>query len=505
MDFQSGRERQGDLNISNISNIIFTMKAVFCGIILLATVAGVFFAPYFSVSSVALVALFAIFFIISLSLIPEKWLWISMIAIGFFFLGVLRYQQYQAVLESVTYPKDKDVKTNVQVVEPPEDTKKATKVVVQDQDRKVKLLLILRPFSGIKYGDYLSVEGKAITPENEGLKNNLLVKGIAYQMLFPKAEKMKVAASLSPEMQAKNLLYEIRNRFEISINNIFPEPEASFLAGLLLGIKRNLPDWLMKDLQKSGTTHIIALSGFNITVIIMGLRLIFSKKSAKMSFYLPLVAIAGFVVMTGSQSSVVRAGIMGAMILLAYRVGRQSSAAMAIIITAALMILVNPFILRFDVGFQLSFAAFLGIIYLGPIFKEILPIKQESVKEILAMTLGAQMMAYPIILYYFGNFSLVSLFTNLIILPFIPFVMLIGFISTILGMIWPYFSYVLSWTVTFALKAIIGIVHFSASLPYASLEGISLSPTNLAICYVIVLEIVFIYKSVKRRRLLAGK
>lgn len=481
------------------------MKAVFCGIILFACLAGVFFAPYFSVSSVALFALFAIFFIISLSLIPEKWLWISMIAIGFFFLGVLRYQQYQALLESVTYPKDKDIKINAQVVEPPEDTKKATKVVIQDQDKKAKFLLILRPFSGIKYGDYLSVEGKAITPESEGLKNSLLVKGITYQMLFPKTEKVKSAGSLSLGMQVKNTLYEVRNRFEGSINSTFPEPEASFLAGLLLGIKRNLPDWLMEDLQKSGTTHIIALSGFNITVIIMSLRLIFSKKSAKMSFYAPLIAIAGFVVMTGSQSSVVRAGIMGAMMMVAYRVGRQSSSAMAIIITAALMILINPFILRFDIGFQLSFAAFLGIIYLGPIFKEALPIKSESVKEILAMTLGAQVMAYPIILYYFGNFSLVSLFTNMIVMPFIPFVMLIGFISATLGMMWPYLSYVLSWTVTFALKAIIGVIHFSASLPYASLGDISLSSTNLVICYVIVLEIVFIYKHLKKRRFTNGK
>ncbi|MDO8507158.1 MAG: ComEC/Rec2 family competence protein [bacterium] len=481
------------------------MKAVFCGVILSSFVLGVFFAPYFSVSTAALVALFAIFFLLSLSLIPEKWLWLSMIAIGFFFLGVFRLQQYQTGLEKVTYPTDKDVNVQGQVVEPPEDTKKATKVVIQDQDKKAKILLILRPFSGIKYGDYLAVEGKMVRPESESLKNNLLTKGISYQMLFPNIEKIKTAGNLSLQMQAKNLLYGVRNRFESSINSILPEPESSFLAGLLLGIKRNLPDWLMEDLQKSGTTHIIALSGFNITVIVMGLRLMFSKKSAKMSFYLPLIAIAGFVVMTGAQSSVVRAGIMGAMMMLAYRVGRQSSATMAIVITAAAMIFYNPMILRFDVGFQLSFAAFLGIIYLGPIIREILPGKRESLKEVLAMTLGAQVMAYPIILYYFGNFSLIALATNLIILPFIPFVMLIGFISTVLGMIWSYLGYVLSWTVFFALRVIIGAIHFSASLPFASLDGINISPTNMAICYIIVLELIFIYKAIKRKRLSNGR
>jgi competence protein ComEC len=196
---------------------------------------------------------------------------------------------------------------------------------------------------------------------------------------------------------------------------------------------------------------------------------------------------------------------MGAMMMLAYRVGRQSSATVAIVVTAAAMILYNPMILRFDIGFQLSFAAFLGIIYLAPIIRELLPSKRESIKEMLAMTLGAQVMAYPIILYYFGNFSLVALFSNLVILPFIPFIMLAGLISTVFGMLWQYLGFILSWSMFFILRAIVGIIHFSASLPYASLEGISFSPANMAICYIIVLELVFIYRSVKRRRLLASK
>lgn len=467
----------------------------------MAMVLGVFFAPYFSVSTVALFALFAIFFLISLSVIPEKWLWVSMVAIGFFFLGILRYQQFQVKIESISYPKDRDIKIHGQVVEPPEDTQKTTKVVVKDKDKDAKVLLILRPFSGIRYGDYISAEGKTISPENEQLKNSLFVRGISHEMLFPKIEKVSDGKGLSPEIRIKSVLYGLRNRFEGSINSVFPEPESSFLSGLLLGVKKNLPDWFKDDLQKSGTTHIIALSGFNITIIVMALRLLFSKKSAKMSFYVPLAAIAGFVVMTGAQSSVVRAGIMGAMMMLAYRVGRQSSAAMAIIVTAVAMVLFNPFILRFDIGFQLSFAAFMGIIYLAPIFKDVLPVKREVVKEILAMTLGAQVMAYPIILYYFGSFSLVSLFANLVVLPFIPLIMFLGFVSSVFGMFLPYFGYVLSWTALFALKIVINVIHFCASLPYASLDNIDFSSFSMAICYVVVLELVFIYRAVRKRRL----
>ena len=259
----------------------------------------------------------------------------------------------------------------------------------------------------------------------------------------------------------------------------------------------------------TATTEIYTLSLHDalpiFTVIIEGLRLVFSRKSARMSFFIPLVAIAGFVIMTGSQSSVVRAGIMGAMILVAYRIGRQSSATMAIVITAAIMIFINPLILRFDVGFQLSFAAFMGIIYLGPMIGKILPIKNKPIKEILAMTLGAQIMAYPIILYNFGNFSFISLFTNLIVLPFIPIIMLLGFIAATLGMLWSGLGYIFSWTALFALRGIISVISFSANLPYASLENIEFSAFNLAIYYIIVLELIIIYKSLRRRYLVGAK
>ena len=491
------------LNISSISSIILNMKAVFAAVILCAIMLGIFVSPYFEVSSLSLFALFGIFFILSISFIPQKWLWISMLAIGFFFLGVLRLQQYQAGLENVVYPVGERIKVQGQVVEPPEETDKSTKAVLKDDTRGGKILLILKPLTKINYGDRVAVEGQMSQPA-ANMKNPLLVKGITYEMAFPVITEAG-PGNMTWGMKAQDGLYSLRNSFEKSINAIFPEPEASFLAGLLLGVKRNLPAWLTSNLQNSGTTHLIALSGFNITVIIEGLRLIFRRRSAKLSFYMPLAAIAAFVVMTGSSSSVVRAGIMGAMMMLAYRIGRQSSATMAIIISAAVMVFLNPFILRFDVGFQLSFAAFIGIIYLAPYIREILPLKHEFAKEILAMTIGAQIMAYPLILYYFGTFSLVSFAANLAVLPFIPFVMLIGFVVALIGMVWQGLGLALSWTVLFSLQAIIAVIHFFASLPFSAVNGISFSTANAAIYYIVVLELIFIYKRLRKRRFEPGR
>ena len=475
------------------------MKAVFAAVILCAIMLGILVSPYFDVSSLSLFALFGIFFILSISFIPQKWLWISMIAIAFFFLGVLRFQSYQASFENITYPTGENIKIEGQIAEPPDQTDKSVQAVLADNGKKAKILLVLKPFTNVHYGDYVTVQGNIEKPA-DNKKNSLLVKGIAYEMAFPVIAK-SAPGEMSAWMRLKGALYGIRNRFENSINSTFPEPEASFLAGLLLGIKRNLPNWLTQDLQKSGTTHLIALSGFNITVIIEGLRLIFKRKSAKLSFYMPLAAIIAFVIMTGSSSSVVRAGVMGAMMMLAYRIGRQSSATMAIIISAAIMVILNPFILRFDVGFQLSFAAFIGIVYLAPLIKSVLKIKNEFIKDMLAMTAGAQVMAYPLIIYYFGTFSLVSFAANLVILPFIPFVMLLGFISVVIGMVWQGFGLVFSWTALFALKSIIWAIHFFASLPFAAVSGISISFLSAVIYYIIVLELIFIIKRLRRRRL----
>ncbi len=477
------------------------MKAVFTSVILLAVMAGIFLAPYFDVSILSVVALFGIFFLLSLSVVPKKWLWLFMIVISFLFLGIFRFIQVQNAIYNLSYPTDQEVKLQGQVVEPPEETDKSVKAVLKDEARGGKIILILKPFTKVKYGDRLSVSGKVSIPAQE-YQNSLLVKGIVYEMAFPQIERAG-PGKMDISMKIQNGLYSLRNRFEESINSIFPEPEASFLAGLLLGVKRNLPAWLTQDLKASGTTHLIALSGFNITVIIEALRIIFRRRSAKLSFYIPLLVIFAFVVMTGSSSSVVRAGIMGAMMLLTYRVGRQSSAVMAIVITAAIMVFANPFILRFDAGFQLSFAAFIGIIYFAPMISMFLPLKHEFAKEMLAMTLGAQIMAYPLILYYFGTFSIVSSAANLVVLPFIPFVMLLGFVTAAVGMVWQGLGYAMSFTALFALKAVIETIHFFALLPLSSISGISFSAFNATLYYIIILELVFICKRRLVRRRLA--
>ena len=189
----------------------------------------------------------------------------------------------------------------------------------------------------------------------------------------------------------------------------------------------------------SGTTHIVALSGYNISVIVLAAGTLFSFFFSRLiSFYLSVGFIILFVLMTGVEASIIRAAIMGVIVLLAEETERIYSIRNAIIISAFLMVLFNPRVLAFDLGFQLSFAALLGIVYILPALKNILKIKNKgflSWKENALTTVSAQLAVAPLLLGNFGIFSLTSFLANILILSAVPLTMGLGFLMGGLGFI----------------------------------------------------------------------
>jgi competence protein ComEC len=177
------------------------------------------------------------------------------------------------------------------------------------------------------------------------------------------------------------------------------------------------------------------------------------------SFYLTVSIIALFIVMTGLQASAIRAGIMGGFYLLGGYLGRQNSSARTIVFAGAGMLAANPLLLRLDIGFQLSFLAMLGIIYLMPTLKRWLK------NEILAMTLSAYLFTLPVLIYNFGYFSSVAIFTNFLIVPLLPYIMGIGFIFGIAGMIFQPLGWILSWPSWLLLTYLIKIVEWFSQVP----------------------------------------
>lgn len=249
-----------------------------------------------------------------------------------------------------------------------------------------------------------------------------------------------------------------------AIEKILPEPQASFLAGLLFGIEENIPENLLENFNLTGTRHITALSGYNITIIaslLMGF-LLWIGFWRKHAFFIAIIGIIFFVLFTGASASVVRAAIMGTLVLIAQQVGRASSPKNLLASAAFLMILKEPTALLDNIGLQLSFAATIGIIYFSPYLKKL--------PQILSTTLSAQIAVMPLIIFYFKQVSLISPIANLLILPIIPVTMLLGFIALIFGVLWTPIGIFLAWPAWLFLTYEIKIVELLAKLPFASLS-----------------------------------
>ena len=165
----------------------------------------------------------------------------------------------------------------------------------------------------------------------------------------------------------KKILW-LKAQVQTQLEKLWPEPESSFMAGLLYGSKSGLPKELSNNFSRTGITHIIAVSGFNITIIasVLMTLAIAAGLDRRRAFWLVVGAEIFFVVFTGLSASAVRAGVMGVLALTAQYIGRTSRIGNALAFTAAVMVLVNPYVLLYDAGFQLSFLATIGLVYVSP-------------------------------------------------------------------------------------------------------------------------------------------
>jgi len=244
---------------------------------------------------------------------------------------------------------------------------------------------------------------------------------------------------------------------------------------------------LNEDFNRTGVTHIVAISGYNITLIVTLFMVLLSRLSLgrKKSFYIILFGVLVFVIFAGLSGSVVRAGIMGILVLLARHVGRVNQPKNILIFTAVLMCLENPYILLWDAGFQLSFLATIGLLYINSILEISMNKFPEvfGIKESLITTLSATLITFPLILFQFGRFSVVGILVNILILWLIPYIMALGFFSVIFSYIWYPFAFVFSFLPYFGMVYITTIVRFFSSFSFASLEYAV--PFSLVFCFYI--------------------
>ncbi|MBM3149520.1 MAG: ComEC family competence protein [Chloroflexi bacterium] len=332
------------------------------------------------------------------------------------------------------------------------------------------------------YGDELEISGLLETPpefEDFSYRDYLAHRGI-YSVLRRPQIKLLAHGQGSPVYAA---LLAFKERALSTIGAILPEPEASVLAGILLGVDHGIPKDLEEQFSITGTTHVLVISGYNIAFLAGILTAISHRLIGKRKATLFVLAgIAVYTILVGADAAVMRAAFMGGLYVLALHYGRQSHALISLMVAATLMTLLDPRTL-WDVGFQLSFAATLGLILLVSPMQEGLEswlrkgLSETKVKQALnvlndalIVTLAAQIMTTPIILYTFGRLSLVSPVTNFLILPPQPMLMIGGGIATLLGLVWVPIGQVVGWIAWLFLTYTVRVVEITARIPFAAID-----------------------------------
>lgn len=295
-------------------------------------------------------------------------------------------------------------------------------------------------------------------------------------------------------------IYVIRDKFEESLNKSLSEPYASFAAGLVLGSKRNIPDSLMSDFNRTGTTHIVAVSGYNLTIVITYIALFLGIFSRKLKFWGSLFIIVTFVIMTGAPASVVRAGILSGLVLLGHYEGRRINMTILLLLVAAVMLIFGPYALKYDVGFQLSFLAFAGLVYLGPIIAKMRFVRSlpNILKSTFSETTAAQIMVLPILIFYFARLSVVSPIVNILILWIIPATMGMVFLIGIAGLIWISLGQFIGYIGWVFLKYIIVIVENFSRIPWASWQVKTSDWWWMVIFYCVLGLIVYQFRNLRK-------
>lgn len=344
---------------------------------------------------------------------------------------------------------------------------------IDEQGYGDRVLVFAPLFPEFDYGDRVTVRCDLSKPEPlEGFAYDrfLAAKGV-YKTCYTNSAPLFLSGGNGDPVKIR--LWSFRKHVIQRIDRALGEPHGSLLAGLLLGEQRFSEGW--QDIFiATGTSHVVAASGYNVTIVVFLLFGVLTRLGVKRQYAFPilLAGIAGYVILAGAEAAVLRAGVMAAIVLLARQLGRKADMLNAILLTAAVMLFMNPHLLRDDVGFQLSMLSTIALIYFAPVLDEKLKFIPEDygIRESLSATLAATLFSLPVIFLSFGRLSLVGPIANLLILPLVPYAMGFGALAIAVGFISEAASFIVAGPAWALLSIILFIVKSLSSLPIASIE-----------------------------------
>lgn len=324
--------------------------------------------------------------------------------------------------------------------------------------------------------------------------DRVLVEGRVQPALGPRTASISYAG-VSLVNSDPSWLEQLRLKFFSAIYTTLPEPHASLGIGFIAGVRSSIPKEFQDKLSRVGLTHIIAVSGYNLTILVLAIGKLGKKLSKYQKFSISLLVIMTFLLATGFSPSIVRASVVSLISLACTFFGRKISPLNLILIAAALTAGVNPTYIWEDIGWWLSFLAFFGVLILAPAMSSILFRRRSEdpglIASVMIESFSAQIMTAPIIAHIFGTFSVISLFANILVIPFVPIVMLLVFLVGVIGISSSSLAALLAFMPRVLLTIVILIIDFFSNLRWASV-GARISQITTLLLYIIILLFTFI-------------
>lgn len=391
---------------------------------------------------------------------------------------------------------DEKVTLSGEVVREPDRRNKVTYLTVLAEET---LVLVGAPSAIlVDYGDVITFSGKLTLPEDFetdlgrtfAYQNYLQAKGIKYRVDFAKV-------TIDEKDQGNYLLeklFTFKGKFVDNLSTYISEPAFGLGVGLLLGVKRALDEELETAFRKTGIIHIVVLSGYNVMLVVLFVMFIlgyFLKPNWRLGF--GLLAIVTFALLVGLSATVLRASIMAGILLIAEVTKRRYLALRGLFVAGFIMLVFNPLLVLYDVGFQLSFLATFGLITLSPLLEQVFKFVPNwlNARSFLVATLSTTIVVLPLLLYQIGELSLVAVLVNLLVLPMVPLAMLlvalVGFTAFISGSM----ATVLSVPAYYSLTYINNTALFFASFPLASVTIPVFAFFLVPLCYLVIFAFFF--------------
>lgn len=389
------------------------------------------------------------------------------------------------------YPEKRDASNRYRI-----KIEQINKLPVTDGSR---ILIITNPYTEYKYGNQIQTTGLIENPKDFITDTGKTFDYDNYLKLsnvygITKDPHIRVLQDFNGN-KIKNVLFKIRHMFNQNLNMYLDTDTSTLARGILLGEKTSIDKTLRTNLARTSTSHIIALSGYNITIVSEILMKILHSFSLVIKSTIGIIGIFLFIILAGGGSSIMRAGIMATVLIYSRSRGQTYNALWALIVATNILIIINPLALRYDMGFHLSVLATFGLIcFQAPINVWFIKHKiHKFFSEIFSTTLAASIMSFPYIAYNMGIVSLLGIFANIIVVPLIPPLMLSSFVVGITGEWLPFVTKIFSFITETISNIILTTINKIGDISYAA---ILVNQINLI--FIILIYLFLFYIGIRR-------